>query len=399
MALVLALAAALHLGGAQAQSPAATPVPPVAGSPISTSTTPAEPQPPKHLMHLMRGHQVWRDELPAQVDAADVEVVIHLPDSRCNPPVVNLMFGMKVTSLRPDTDRFCRRIAAFVQAPTAPLPIPVRVSTLEMGSRQPQAVLDAIKPAPTRRYVALVYWDWDLPRRNYTWMFEVAVVDRASGRWVWHGARNNDVSYLPEWRSKGELRALQALLLHELPRDLLSAAWWQEAVTVPGSRWVPLADVAAYKPEAGRAGLVVTNSYYSYNRLVDNLPLKLWPAGTDEIDDIQALRQADPSSAAVFYRAQSTPLVAPDTYLLLDLPAGDYTARLGPAVEKLNLASGQIVVMNIWRRLGNSHGLGPEAEAWWRERIQSGRLRHAFLSEPPDRGWPAVVPYFVNLAP
>lgn len=350
-------------------------------------------------MHLMRGHQVWRDELPARLDAADVEIVILSPDSRCNPPVVTLMFGLKSSTLNPETARFCRRVASFVQAPPAALPMPVRMHTGELGARQPQAVLAAISPAPTRRHVALVYWDWVLANRDYHWMFEVALVDRNSGRWVWHGARNNPISYLADWRDKDELHALQALLLHELPRDLLAAAWWQGALPVPDSRWVALADVAGYKPGPGRAGLVVTNSYYSDSRLVDNAPLKLWPAGTPEIDDTQALRQGDRSQGSTLSRAQSTPLLAPDTYVLLDLPAGDYRARLGANVEQLSLPPGQIVVMNMGRRVGNSWGLGPETEAWWRDRMQSNKVRHAFFAEPPDRGFAAVVPYFLDTLP
>ena len=393
---LLVLASALHLGSAQAQGPAA---PPATGGAATAQTTAADPPAPKFLMHMMRGHQVWRDELPARLNAADTEIVILSPDSRCNPPVVTLMFGLKTSTLNPDTDKFCRRIASFVQAPPAALPMPVRVHTGEIGSRQPQSVLAAISPAPARRFVALVYWDWVLTNRDYHWMFEVAVVDRSSGRWVWHGARNNQISYLADWRGKDELRALQSLLQHELPRDLLDAAWWQRAQPVPDSRWVTLAEVPSYKPAAGRAGLVVTNSYYSASRLVDNAPLKLWPAGTPEIDDIQAVRQGDPNQGSTRLRAQSTPPLAPDTYLLLDLPAGEYNGRLGDGVQSMSLAEGKITVMNMWRRLGNSWGLGMETEDWWRERVQSHRSRHAFLAEPPDRGFAAVVPYFVSAAP
>ncbi len=389
----LALLVALQLGPAQAQSPAAAPALPAAGS------APVAPPPPNHLLHMMRGHQVWRDELPARLDAAAVEIVILSPDSRCNPPVVTLMFGLKTSTLHPDAARFCRRIASFVQAPPAALPTAVRVHTGELGSRQPQAVLAAISPAPTRRYVALVYWDWMQANRDFHWMFEVAVLDRSDGRWVWHGARNNQSTVLSEWRDRYELVAVQALLQHELPRDLLDAAWWQRALPVPDSRWVALADMADYKPAAGRAGLVVTNSYYSASRLVDNAPLKLWPAGTPEIDDTQAVRQGDWSQGSTRTRAQSTPPLAPDTYLLLDLPAGEYNWRLGDGVQSMTLAEGQITVMNMWRRLGNSWGLGPETEAWWRDRVQRSRSRHAFFAEPPDRGWAAVVPYFVNTVP
>lgn len=387
---------ALHLRSARAQGPAA---PPATGGATAPQATAGDPPPPKFLMHMMRGHQVWRDELPARLDAADVEIVILSPDSRCNPPVVTLMFGRKSSSLNPETAKFCRRIASFVQAPPAALPIPLRLHTGEVGSRQPQAVLAAISPAPNRRHVALVYWEWVLTNRDHHWMFEVAVVDRSSGRWVWHGARNNQISYLPDWHGRDELLALQSLLQHELPRDLLDAAWWQRALSVPDSRWVTLAEVPSYKPAAGRAGLVVTNSYYSASRLVDNAPLKLWPAGTPEIDDIQAVRQGDMSQGSTRLRAQSTPPLAADTYLLLDLPAGEYKVSLGYGVESMALPEGQITVRNMWRRLGNSWGLGTETEDWWRERLKSNRSRHAFFAEPPDRGWAAVVPYFGGAAP
>ena len=38
---------------------------------------------------------------------------------------------------------------------------------------------------------------------------------------------------------------------------LLGAAWWRDALPVPDSRWVTLAEVPGYQPASGRAGLVV----------------------------------------------------------------------------------------------------------------------------------------------
>jgi hypothetical protein len=55
--------------------------------------------------------------------------------------------------------------------------------------------------------------------------------------------------------------------------------------------------------------------------------------------------------------------------------------------------------MRIGRALGNATTGSVEAEAWWRERVAGGRLRHAFLAEPPSRGNPPVRPYFEDRGP
>jgi hypothetical protein len=378
------LVAALALTLAAVAAPAAAQSPPTAGAGAAVL--------PTATLNLLRAHQVWRDELPDRVDPAEVEIVILSPDSRCRPPLQKGLFGTSINPLNPVTGALCRRIEAFLKAPPEPLPMAVRVHTQAVTARQPAAVLASIEPAPTRRFVALVHWDWTQAQRDNHWLFEVAVVDRQSGRWVWHGARAHEVWPVPEWQEKTEIRALRALLAHELPRDLLTRTWWREDVPVPGSRWVTLDETASYKPAAGRAGLAFVNSYYSSNRLQDVAAPKLWPVGTPEVDDNERLRQGDGSGASTVRRAQATPLLAPDTHALLDLPAGEYELRVYTSVERLSLAPGQIAVLNIQRALGNAKTGSMETEAWWREKVLGERGRHAFLAEPPSRGRPAVVP-------
>lgn len=353
---------------------------------------------PAPTPRLLRSHQVWRDELPDRIDPSALEVVILSPDSRCRPPLQKGLFGITVDPLNPVTGGYCRRIESFVKAPPEPLPLAVRVHTGPVAARDPVQVLAAIEPAPTRRYVALVHWDWVRADRDDGWTFEIALVDRGSGRWLWHGARAHDVSSLPEWRERTELKAMRALLAHELPRDLLTPAWWREALPLADSRWVPPAEIAAYRPADGRAGLAIVNSYYSSTRMHDVAMLKLWPAGTPEVDDTEPLRQGDWSRASTLRRAQSTPLLSPDTHALLDLPAGDYALKVYTDTERLTLAPGQITVLNIERGLGNAKKRSMETEAWWRDTVLGQRGRHAFLAEPPSRGRPAVVPYFVEAA-
>lgn len=385
----MAAALTVVLATLAGQAPAQT-------APAKAADTPGLPAP---TLNLLQAHQVWRDELPDRLDPATVEVVILSPDSRCRPPLQKGLFGMGYNPLNPVTGALCRRIERFTSAPPVPLPLAVRVHTPSATTRHPTALLASIDPAPTRRYVALVHWDWSQVERNIQWLFEVAVIDRNSGRWVWHGARAHEVWPVPEWQEKTELRALRALLAHELPRDLLTRAWWREDVPVPGSRWVALNEIAAYQPAADRAGLAFVNSYYSSNRLQDLAAPKLWPAGTPEIDDTERLRQGDWSQNSTVRRFQATPLLAPDTHALLDLPAGDYELRVYTSVERLTLAPGQITVLNIQRGLGNVKIRSMETEAWWRETVLGQRGRHAFLAEPPSRGRPVVVPYFVEPAP
>jgi hypothetical protein len=354
---------------------------------------------PAPTLQGLRAHQVWLDELPEGIDAAELEVVVLSPDSRCRPPVTKGLFGLTVDPLDPQTGALCRRLEAFVKAPPAPLPLTVRVHTGPLGSRRPAAMLATIEPAPTRRYVALVHWEWAAVERELDWRFEVAVLERASGRWLWHGARAHWVWPQPEWRERTELRALQALLRHELPRDLLNPGWWRDALPLPGARWVPVAEQEAYRPEPGRAGLAIVNGYASATPTQDVRYLKLRPAGTPEVDDTEVLRQGDWSQWGTVRRAQATPLLAPSTQALLDLPAGDYLASFGQASQPLRLESGPLTVMRIGRALGNATTGSVEAEAWWRERVAGGRLRHAFLAEPPSRGNPPVRPYFEDRGP
>lgn len=350
-------------------------------------------------LNLLHAHQVWRDELPDRVDPTAVDIVILLPDSRCRPPLQKGLFGMSLNPLNPMTGSLCRRIESFTTAPPEPLPIAVRLHKQPVTTRHPAALLASITPPPTRRYVALVHWDWAQGSRDNQWLFEIAVIDRSNGRWVWHGARAHEVWPTPEWQEKTELRALQSLLMYELPRDLLTRFWWREDVPVLGSRWVALEDIPDFKPAADRAGLVIVNSYYGSNRLQDIAALKLWPVGTPEIDDTERLRQGNWSVASTVRRAQSTPLLAPDTYALLDLPGGDYELRVYTNVERLTLSPGQIAVLNIQRSLGNARTRSMENEAWWRETVLGKRGRHAFHAEPPSRGRLAVVPYFVETVP
>ncbi len=371
------------------QAPAQTAAPKGADTPALAAPT----------LQLLQAHQVWRDELPDRIDPAAMEVVILSPDNRCRPPPQKGLFGMVSNPVNPVAAAFCRRIDSVVKAPPEPLPMAVRVHTQPVPDRNPAAVLAAVDPAPAQRYVALVHWDWAQGPRDNQWLFEVAVIDRSNGRWVWHGARAHEVWPTPDWQEKTELRALRSLLLHELPRDLLTPAWWRENLPVPGSRWVTLDQMPDFKPAADRAGLAIVNSYHSSNRLQDVAVLKLWPAGTPEIDDAQQLRQGDWSRASTLRRAQSTPLLAPDTHLLLDLPAGEYALRVYTSVERLTLVPGRIAVLNIQRGLGNAKTLSIETEAWWRETVLGKRGRHAFFAEPPSRGRPAVVPYFIETAP
>lgn len=393
----LALALSLTHDFARAQGAAAAQA--TTATTAAPSAPAAEASWPAPTPALIRPHQVWLDALPDSLAAADLEVVLLSPDSRCKPPVQKGLFGLSVPTLHPVTAALCRRIEGFVAAPPTPLPLTTRVATQLPETRQPQALLAALTPAPTRRYVALVHWQWSQTQRDLAWQFEVLVIDRQDGRRVWHGARVHEVWPAPEWQARTELRALQALLQHELPRDLLRRGWWRDEVPVAGSRWVPAEEIARYRPAADRAGLAVVNSYTSGQRLQDVAVLKLWPAGTQEVDDTERLRQGDGSQASTVRRAQASPVLGADTHALLDLPPGDYAVRVYTTVETMTLAPGQIAVLDIQRGLGNAKLRVMATEAWWRDEVLARRGRHAFFAEPPERGRPPVVPYFLDRTP
>ncbi len=351
---------------------------------------PAFAQPAPSLRGL-RALEVWRDELPERIGRDELEVVVLSPDSRCRPPPLRGPLGLTADALDPVTGVLCRRLESFA---AAPWPMPLRVHTAAVATRTPAGVVAALAPAPTRRYVALVHWEWAAAGRDVDWMFELALVDRSDGRWLWHGARIHNVSTLREFQERDLLHALQALLQHELARDLLSPGWWREQVPVPGARWVMPADLAAWRPEAGRAGLVVANTYAAVPASVESRLLKLWPADQAEVNDEAALRQGGRAQYSTVPRAQSTPLIAPATHAMLDLPAGRYRMSTGREPQDLALEPGTLTVLRIERGAFNATTLAPEPEAWWRGRLAEKRLRHAFLAEPAGTGPQPVVPFF-----
>lgn len=383
--LLTALALILNVAArAQTAAPVASPL----GPPVAAATLPAA------TLQLLRSHQVWLDELPDKLDPSQLEVVVISADSRCRPQSQKVLFGLTVNPLNPVTGALCRRLASFIQTPPEPLTLAVRLHTGADLPRQPGAALAALEPAPARRYVALVHWSWSQPQRDLHWAFEAVVIDRQNGRPVWHGARAHEVWMAPEWQEKTERRALQALLQHELPRDLLDRGWWREAMPMATARWVAPAELATYRPAVDRAALVVVNSYASSQHLQDDVVLRLWPVGTAEVDETPALRALDWSRLSTVRRAQATPPLAPARYVVLDLPAGAYEMRVYSGVERHTLEPGRLTVLNIQRGFSNAKTMSVATEVWWREKVLGERGRHAFLPEPPSRGWPAVVPHF-----
>ena len=342
---------------------------------------------------LWRAYQVWRDELPDTLPADQVEIVLLSPDQRCRPASTGKLFGL---TLRPGVDpatyRFCLALESFAQAPGEALPVPLRLATQALPGRQPAAIVAALAPAPQRRYVALVAWDWREDRSDIFWHFEEAVIDRETGRWVWHAARTQGVfMHSREAIAETLPRALQTLLRHELPRDLLRRGWWREAVPVPDSRWVPAAEVATRRPAEGRAGVVFVNEYML--KLGDPFMAgtTMWPASAAELPQTPG---GDQTTRSTRRWTQGIPLMATRTQALLDLPVGDYLLRVGTEPQPLRAEAGRITVLRLQRQFVTSNAVWEvETEERWRERILP-RFRHAFLAEHPQRGAETLVSWF-----
>ena len=363
---------------------------------LMATTAPATAQQapaPEPNWQGLRSYQVWHDELPERLDPAQVEVVVLSPDERCKPPGRTGPFGLPLPPLiDPTTQTLCRQLEAFVQAPPEPLPLPVRLATQALSTRQPAAIVAALQPAPQRRYVALVAWHWQAVQRDTHWLFEEAVLDRETGRWIWHAARAHDVLLLDaKWTQETARRTLHALLRHELPRDLLGRNWWRDAVPLPGSRWVPAAEMATWQP-GERAGLALLNSYNVPPVHQAQRAAKLWPAGTPEPAEPQGV---DWSTWTTVRSPQATPLLPTGTLALLDLPPGAYAVRVGTAVETLRLEPGRVTTLHMVRPLvGNSVAIAQEPETWWRAQAQAPRWRHAFQAQGPAQGSAGLVPWF-----
>lgn len=343
---------------------------------------------------LWRGYQVWRDELPDTLPADQVEIVVLSPDQRCRPPATAKVFGMSLgPGVDPATLRFCNALQAYTAAPPgAALPLPVRLATQALPSRQPAAIVAALAPAPQRRYVALVVWQWREDRSDLFWLFEEALIDRETGRWLWHAGRSQRVFMFDRKSIEETLpQALQTLLRHEIPRDLLRRGWWREAVPVPDSRWVPAAEMATWKPAEGRAGLVFINEMP--NKLAEpfGVGVKLWPAGAAELPEPAG---GDVTQRSTRRWVQGTPLLSTRTQALLDLPAGDYLVRVGEQPQPLRVEAGRLTALRLQRQAITANAvLATEPEAWWRERGLP-RLRHAFLADPPQQGAEGLVSWF-----
>jgi hypothetical protein len=357
----------------------------LAGAPTFASKA-AEP-----ALGQLRPYQVWLDELPPTLAAADVEIVVLQPDARCKPVPVKALGFLSVQLITPIDKAYCQRLQSFVERPQAPLPLATRLHTTELSSRQPAAIVAALQPAPQRRYVALVYWQ-AVEGQPWQWAFEEAVIDRDSGRWVWHAARGHGTMTLRDLAEKSELQALASVLQHELPRDLLDRGWWRRHVPLDGSRWVPPADIPGWMPAPGRAGLAIVNSYTDNPRMDSYRTIALWPQGAAEVP----AQRVEPATWRTVQRPQFAPILPTGTHALLDLPAGPHQMRVYGDAQPLLLEPGRVTVLHIQRStLSNATTTGLESAEWWQARIApTGTSRHAFLAEPPARGSPGLVPFF-----
>jgi hypothetical protein len=235
-------------------------------------------------------------------------------------------------------------------------------------------------------------WHWREDRSDIFWHFEEAVIDRQTGRWVWHAARTQGV-FMSSREAIAETlpRALQTLLRHELPRDLLRRGWWRDAVPVPDSRWVPPAEMATWRPAEGRAGVVFVNDQLTKQSDTFMVGSTMWPAGAAELPQTTG---GDLTNRSTRRWVQGIPLMATRTQAMLDLPAGDYLLRAGQEPQPMRVEAGRITVLRLHRQLITSNVVWePETEERWRERVLP-RVRHAFLAEPPQRGAEGMVSWF-----
>lgn len=332
-----------------------------------------------------RDLEVHLDALPDALDFEQVEVVVEASDEYCRPKSVKLMGISLPAPTAPHAPFFCKAIEAYAETgPARGRPVLSRQIWRERGVAAHVAQLDL---PLAKRYVALTRWRGvGGVTKSGRWIVEEALWDREQGRLLWLALRS---IYTDDEFEKGRIWGmalnLKRYYAYQLPAVLGQRGAVRGHAPVPGSRWVPAADVAGWASDQ-RAAIALVNTYTS--------PGDRWP-GRGRWFPVRAAEQP----AFVFQRfewgqeswfqhglvpeAAVTPALDFRTHALLEVPPGSYTVLEQDAKQPgkaLVLKPGELVVVNMTRSL-----IGPdvpviEDAAWW-AKWQAQLLRHAFLED------------------
>jgi hypothetical protein len=336
-----------------------------------------------------RDYEVLRDELPDTLPADELEVVVLSDAATCIRKPVTL-WGVRTGWTNTDNDlKFCHAVVPALMA-TTPEPLLFRQQTLERPQTSVTATVTALSPQATRRYVALVRWSADLYRYGTTATFEEVVVDRQTGRWLWHALRRVDTY---KFEMTETLTTWGQTLHHDLVQAVTQRGRVRQAMFVAGARWVPPDEMATWAP-GDKAGLILVNRDHKESS-----------SPTSPFAGAEIRRAGEPPAPNVDRAGSSwqhafNPLRAPNltnmSYAALELPPGDYVINFGGEL-RTTLVAGEKRVLSIevqFLRLGDTQ-TARQLE-WFKE--GHGKLyRHAFLADTHQpQGQLRTVPLFTT---
>jgi len=332
-----------------------------------------------------RDLEVHLDALPDVLDVDQIEVVVEVSDEYCKPKFAKLMGITLPVPTTPHAPFFCKAIETYADAsPRARSPLLSRQIWRERSVAAHVAQLDV---PLGKRYVALTRWrGLSGVTKNGRWVVEEALWDREQGRLLWLALRS---IYTDDEYKKGSVWGM-ALNLKRYYEYLLPATLGQRGAVrghapVPGSRWVPAAEIPTWSSDQ-QAAIVLANAYFTSG---DRWPGRAWLFPIRASDQagfvLKRIEWGQQSwfESALLPEPAATPPMDIRTHALLEVPPGTYwvhtDGRLKDGME-IEVKAGQLIIVKITRSL-----VGPdlpviEDAAWWAKWLAQ-TARHAFLQD------------------
>jgi len=332
-----------------------------------------------------RDLEVHVDALPDVLDVDQIDVVVEASDEYCKPKFTSLMGITLPMPTTPHAPFFCKAIETY--APTSPQGRSPLLSRQIWRERSVAAHVAQLDVPLARRYVVLTRWrGLGGVTKSGRWVVEEALWDREQGRLLWLALRS---IYTDDEYKKGSVWGMALNLKryyeYQLPTTLGQRGAVRGHAPVPGSRWVPVAEMPTWASDQ-RAAIVLANAYFISG---DRWPGRAW---------LFPIRAAD-QAAFVFKRIEwgqeswfesallpelaATPPMDIRTHALLEVPPGTYWVHIDGWLKfglEVEVKAGQLIVVKMTRSL-----VGPdlpviEDAAWWAKWLaQTGR--HAFLED------------------
>jgi len=336
-----------------------------------------------------RDLEVHVDALPDVLDVDQIEVVVEVSDEYCKPKFTKLMGITLPVPATPHAPFFCKAIETYAEtSPQGRSPLLSRQIWRERSVAAHVAQLDV---PLGKRYVVLTRWrGLGGVTKSGRWVVEEALWDREQGRLLWLALRS---VYTDDEFKKGSVWGM-ALNLKRYYEYLLPATLGQRGAVrdhapVPGSRWVPVAEIPTWSSDQ-RAAIALANAYFTAG---DRWPGRAWQFPIRAADQAAFVLkrfewgQESWFQSALLPESAATPPTDVRTHALLEVPPGTYWVHTDGWLKygmEIEVKAGQMIVVKMTRSL-----VGPdlpviEDAAWWSKWLtQTGR--HGFLEDrrPP----------------